>query len=215
MLASGYLFTALVVVAYALTFPGAFRSHRPARRGSCKRRPGSSRSGMWDCLRQSSAMQSWEALSRWAAAGPQLDPSRHPRKHLLHHRSGVRCCLVRHVHKDILPDILATDIDGAAAVKIISAVMLTLCATAFVMLLFFRRSVLDLWLLLVSLAWLLSSILINLVGVPLRCRLVCQPHIRDHIGKLCPACAARGINDDLRSAGARRCWRSAANAKAG
>jgi len=33
------------------------------------------------------------------------------------------------------------------------------------MLLFSRRSVLDLWLLLASLAWLLSSILVNLVGV--------------------------------------------------
>ena len=68
------------------------------------------------------------------------------------------------VHEDILPDILATDIDGAGAVKIISAVMLTLCATAFVLLFFSRRSVLDLWLLVVSLAWLLSSILINFVG---------------------------------------------------
>jgi hypothetical protein len=49
VLASGYLFTALVVVAYALTFPGAFTS----------------------------------------ATGL-------PCKRVLHHRSGVRCCLVRH-----------------------------------------------------------------------------------------------------------------------
>ncbi len=42
--------------------------------------------------------------------------------------------------------------------------MLTICATAFVLLWLFRRSVLDLWLLVASLAWLLSSILVNMVG---------------------------------------------------
>ena len=68
------------------------------------------------------------------------------------------------VHEDMLPVIVVTVTDPGGVVKIISAVMLTLGAAAFVLLWFSRRSVLDLWLLVVSFAWLLSSILINLVG---------------------------------------------------
>ena len=59
-LANGYLFTGLVVVAYALTFPGRSRRAACSAR-ACRRRPGSSRSGKWDCLRQLSLMQSWAA----------------------------------------------------------------------------------------------------------------------------------------------------------
>jgi signal transduction histidine kinase len=64
----------------------------------------------------------------------------------------------------MLPVLVATVTDPGGIVKIISAVMLTLCVTAFALLWSVRRSMLDLWLLVVSLAWLLSSILVNLVG---------------------------------------------------
>lgn len=165
VLASGYLFTALVVVAYALTFPGAFTSATGLLGAGLQTSPWLFT--IWHVGLPATIIG--YAVMGSLSAGPQLAPSSIRAAILasVFFIIALVCVVVWFVivHEDILPDILATDIDGAAAVKVVSAVMLTLCATAFVMLLFSRRSVLDLWLLLASLAWLLSSILVNLVGV--------------------------------------------------
>ena len=162
-LANGYLFTGLVVVAYALTFPGAFA-------------PG----GLLGAGLQTSPwlFTIWQmglpatiiayAVLGGASRGMRLSRGS-VRTAFLASIAGVIAlvCGVTWfvtVHNDMLPVILVTGTAPGGIVKIISAVMLTLSAAAFALLFFSRSSVLDLWLLAVSLAWLLSSILINLVG---------------------------------------------------
>ena len=163
LLASGYLYTALIVVAYALTFPGAFA---PAGLLGAGLQTSPWLFSAWH-LGLPATIIAYAVLGR-VSGGTQLA------------RSSIRTavlasvCLVTvlvcgivwfsTVHEDLLPDILTTVTDRAGAVTIVSAVMLTICATAFVLLWLFRRSVLDLWLLVASLAWLLSSILVNMVG---------------------------------------------------
>ena len=158
-----YLFTGLVVVAYALTFPGAFA-------------PG----GLLGAGLQTSPwlFTIWQmglpatiiayAVLGGASRGMRLSRGS-VRTAFLASIAGVIAlvCGVTWfvtVHNDMLPVILVTGTAPGGIVKIISAVMLTLSAAAFALLFFSRSSVLDLWLLAVSLAWLLSSILINLVG---------------------------------------------------
>ncbi|GLS29422.1 hypothetical protein GCM10007937_11300 [Mesorhizobium albiziae] len=68
-------------------------------------------------------------------------------------------------HEDMVPPLIVTVTDTAAFVKFVSAFMLIVSIAALASIWFSQRSVLDLWLLIVALAWLLSSILLNLVGV--------------------------------------------------
>ncbi|SDR14645.1 Histidine kinase-, DNA gyrase B-, and HSP90-like ATPase [Rhizobiales bacterium GAS113] len=163
VLASGYLFTALIVVCYALTFPGAFA---PAGLlGAGLQTPGWL-FGVWHMGLPTTIIA--YVLLRVAPARMQLIRGAAPIVIL----ASIAVVIVLvcgvtwfvTVHEDMLPALVLNITDQAGTVHIVSAVMLTLCATAFVLLLFFRRSMLDLWLLLVSLGWLLSSILINLVG---------------------------------------------------
>ena len=163
VLANGYLFTALVVVAYALTFPGAFA---PA--------------GLLGAGLQTSPwlFTIWHmglpaTIIAYAVLGGVSGG-----KHLSH--SSVRTAILASiagvialvcgvtwfvtVHDEMLPVMVVTVTAPGGIVKIISAVMLMLSVAAFALLFFSRRSVLDLWLLVVLLAWLLSSILINFVG---------------------------------------------------
>jgi signal transduction histidine kinase len=67
-------------------------------------------------------------------------------------------------HEDILPPLLVAVTGQAPFVKFVSAFILIVCVTAFVSILRSQHSMLDLWLLIVALAWLLSTILVNLVG---------------------------------------------------
>jgi signal transduction histidine kinase len=163
VLASGYLFTALVIIPYALTFPGAFA---PAGLLGAGLQTAAWLFGVWHMGLPATIIA--YALLRGAPAGMQ--PVRSPvRLAILASVAAVivLVCAVTWfatVHEDMLPVLVTSVTDQGGVVKIVSAVMLTLCATAFVLLWFSRRSTLDLWLLVVSLAWLLSSILINLVG---------------------------------------------------
>ena len=64
-----------------------------------------------------------------------------------------------------MPPLIVTETDTTAFVKFVSAFMLMVSIAALASIWFSQRSVLDLWLLIVALAWLLSSILSNFVGV--------------------------------------------------
>jgi signal transduction histidine kinase len=163
VLASGYLFTALVIIPYALTFPGAFASGGLLGAGL---QTAAWLFGIWHMGLPATIIA--YALLGSAPAGMQL--VRGPvQVAILASIAGV-IVLVCGVtwfataHQEMLPVLVTNVTDQGGVVTIISAVMLTLCVTAFVLLSFSRRSMLDLWLLVVSLAWLLSSILINLVG---------------------------------------------------
>jgi signal transduction histidine kinase len=163
VLANGYLFTALIVVAYALTFPGAFA---PTGLLGAGLQTSAWLFTIWH-MGFPAAIIAYAVLGR-VSAGTQLARSSVSTA-ILASIPGIGalvCGVVWFViaHEEMLPVIVVTATNPGGAVKIISAVMLTFCASAFVLLWFSRRSVLDLWLLVVSLAWLFSSILINLVG---------------------------------------------------
>ena len=163
VLASGYFFTALVVVAYALTFPGAFA---PAGLlGAGLQTPGWL-FGVWH-MGLPATIVAYVLLGKLPA---ELQPVRISVRVAVITSIVVVIALVcgvtwfMTVHEDKLPVLVLSIIDQGGVVHMVSAVMFGLCVAAFVLLLFSRRSVLDLWLLIVSLAWLLSSILMNLVG---------------------------------------------------
>jgi signal transduction histidine kinase len=163
MLASGYLFTALVIIPYALTFPGAFA---PGGLLGAGLQTAAWLFGVWHMGLPATIIA--YALLRKVPA--RMKAVRSPVGLAIPASTAgviVLVCAVTWfatVHQDMLPVLVTSVTDQGGVVKFVSAVMLALCVSAFVLLWFSRRSMLDLWLLVVSLAWLLSSILINLVG---------------------------------------------------
>jgi signal transduction histidine kinase len=161
LLAGGYLFCALIIIPYALTFPGAFAP-----------------SGLLHAGLQTSP---W-LFSVWLMALPMTIivystmrkalPQRMARGSVAAAIAIEACvvvalvCVVTWVlttYEDMLPPLIVTVTDPAPFVRIVSALTLILCVAALASIWFSQRSVLDLWLLIVALAWLLSSILVNLV----------------------------------------------------
>jgi signal transduction histidine kinase len=163
VLANGYLFTALVIIPYALTFPGAFA---PGGLLGAGLQTAAWLFGVWHMGLPATLIA--YALLGSAPAGMQRVRSS-VQVAILASIAGVAVLVCgvtwfATAHEDMLPVLVTNVTDQGGVVKIVSAVMLTLCVTAFALLSFSRRSTLDLWLLIVSLAWLLSSILINLVS---------------------------------------------------
>jgi signal transduction histidine kinase len=162
LLASGYLFCALIIIPYALSFPGAFVA---------------------DGLLHAGLQTSPWLFTVWHMGLPMtiivysvardVAPQRMVRGSVAIAVAVGACvaaalvCVVTWfftTHEDMLPPLVATVTDMAPFVKFVSAAMLMLCVVSFISIWFSQRSVLDLWLLIVALAWLLSSILVNLVG---------------------------------------------------
>jgi signal transduction histidine kinase len=162
-LASGYLFTALVVVPYALTFPGAFSENGLLGAGSqttgwlyivwhmglpatiivytvLKKDPLNSRVAV-------GSLQPAIGISILAVVLCVLDLT-----------------LFVTLRADELPVMVVNVTDLGGVASIVTASVLVLCAVAIVLLWLNRRSLLDLWLLVVSLAWLLDSMLLNVMG---------------------------------------------------
>ncbi|WP_254017586.1 MASE4 domain-containing protein [Mesorhizobium escarrei] len=163
LLAGGYLFCALTIIPYALTFPGAFAPN-----------------GLLHAGLQTSP---W-LFTIWQMALPttiivystarNLAPQRMVRSSVAT-VVAVDACIVAALvcavtwfltaHEDMVPPLIVTVTDTAAFVKFVSAFMLMVSIAALVSIWLSQRSVLDMWLLIVALAWLLSSILLNLVDV--------------------------------------------------
>jgi hypothetical protein len=163
LLAGGYLFCALIIVPYALTFPGAFAPN-----------------GLLHAGLQTSP---W-LFTVWHMALPTTiivySTARNiPLQRMVRGSVAtavtVDVCIVAALvcvvtwflttHEDMVPPLIVTAADTAPFVKFVSAFMLMASIGALVSICFSQRSVLDLWLLIVALAWLLSSILVNLVDV--------------------------------------------------
>jgi signal transduction histidine kinase len=163
LLAGGYLFCALIIVPYALTFPGAFAPN-----------------GLLNAGLQTSP---W-LFTVWQMALPTTiivySIARNIAPQGMLHSSVataiiVDVCIVAALvcfatwfltaHQDMVPRLIVTVTDTAAFVTFVSAFMLMVSVAALVSIWSSQRSVLDLWLLIVALAWLLSSILVNLVSV--------------------------------------------------
>jgi signal transduction histidine kinase len=163
VLANGYLFTALVVIPYALTFPGSFATNGLL--GAGPQTPG----WIYICwhiglpatiiaytfLRQSSPEMRVARGSVGSAVGISI---------LVVALLVLGLTLFVTIREDLLPVMVlnVTDLGGVAS--IVTASVLLLCIIAVVVLWFTQRSLLDLWLLVVSVAWLLDSILLNVMG---------------------------------------------------
>lgn len=76
--------------------------------------------------------------------------------------SGYAALIIQ--YSDALPVMVTVDGNAAGIWYTMTAIILLLCSLAFGLLLFRRRSVLDLWLMIACLAWLLDSILLNLIS---------------------------------------------------
>jgi hypothetical protein len=162
VLASGYLFTALLVVPYALTFPGAFA---PA--------------GLLGAGLQTTGwlFVTWHiglpttviayALLNNASATMRTSRGSARLAILASIASVVAlvCALTWFViaHHDSLPIMMLNLTDAGGVWRYVAVIILSLCITALLLLWRWRRSMLDLWLLVVSLAWLFDSILLNLI----------------------------------------------------
>ncbi|TPM94839.1 ATP-binding protein [Mesorhizobium sp. B2-1-3A] len=157
-LASGYLFTALVIVVHALTFPGAF-----------------SPTGLLGAgIQTSNYLQIfWRAGLPCAAVAYALLKEGEPRSHLAGNSTGililasvaivfVAVCgltLLVTVGGALLPDIM---VNGERRIWAVDApFIIPLEIAAIVLVWRRRRSVLDLWLLVVLSAWLIASLLVS------------------------------------------------------
>lgn len=161
LLAGGYLFCALIIIPYALTFPGAFAP---------------------DGLLKAGLQTSPWLFTVWHLALPatiimysiawKVAPERIVRSSVAIIVTVDVCIVAASVgaitwflttHHDIVPRLIVSETGTAAFVKFVSAFMAMVAVVALVFICLSQRSVLDLWLLIVALAWLLSSILVNLV----------------------------------------------------
>ena len=163
VLATGYLFTGLVMIPYVLTFPGAFSS-----------------TGWLGAGPQSTVLISvfWRTgLPAFAIVyallkrgEPAIELARGSvRVAILASVIGVLCAVVgltwlvttRH---DVLPEVMSNVLEANRIWNyVIAPGMLLLCAVAVALLWARRRSLLDFWLLVVVWAWLLATILSNLI----------------------------------------------------
>jgi signal transduction histidine kinase len=154
-LASGYLFTALLVVPYALGFPGAF-SPRGLLGG------GLQTTGWIFVLWHLGLPASVVAYALLNRAPSKIRLSRLPVPTAIGASVAIVLLLVVAVtwatiaFNDRLP-VLVIDLVRLSGLKTVVVSVLVLCVAAVSLLLAWRRSILDLWLLVVSFAWLLDS----------------------------------------------------------
>jgi signal transduction histidine kinase len=159
-LAIGYLLTGLLIIPYALTFPGAF-----------------SPSGWLGAGPQTTVWLSvfWHLGFPTAAAAYTLLGNHEPAGRVAHGSaraailtsiSGVLCAVVgltwlATVQHDVLPAIMLDPVRASPIWKYVIAGVLLPCAVTLALLWPRRRSLLDLWLLVVVWAWLLETILLT------------------------------------------------------
>ena len=164
VLANGYLFTALLIVPYALTFQNAF-----------------STTGLFGAGLQSTGwlFVIWHiglptsvsvyTLLRSTEHGKPPVPRSSVRPLVLASIAGnllIICGMTLFVvhFADILPVMVTSENRTGPFWHYMTVIILTACVTAVILLWRRRRSLLDLWLLVVSFAWLLDSILLNVLG---------------------------------------------------
>jgi signal transduction histidine kinase len=164
VLANGYLFTALLIVPYALTFQGAFSP--TGLFGAGLQTPGWL-FVIWHIGLPTSVIV-YSLLRGAKHEAPQVSGSLVRPFILISIVGNVLIVLamtwfvIR--YQDILP-VMVTSLNRTGWFwHYMTAIILTSCLTAVILLWRRGRSVLDLWLLVVSLAWLLDSILLNLLG---------------------------------------------------
>lgn len=163
VLASGYLFTALIVIPYALTFPGSFAPNGLLGAGP-------QTTGWLYIVWHMGLPATIIAYTVLKRAPPQTQIFRGSIRSAISISilaivllvSGLTVFMT--VREDLLPVMVAHVTDLAGVASIVTASVLVLCATAIVTLWFNRHSLLDLWLLVVSLAWLLDAMLLNVMG---------------------------------------------------
>jgi signal transduction histidine kinase len=161
LLASGYLFCAAIIVPYALAVPGAF-----APNGQLLRNLLPWLFSVW--------LMSLPTTVILYSTARYVAPQQMVRGSVAIATAVAVCVVVALVcmvtwflttYEDILPPLLVAATDQSAPfVAFVSAFTLMLCVVAFVSVCLLQHSVLDLWMLIVALAWLLSLILVNLVG---------------------------------------------------
>jgi signal transduction histidine kinase len=162
VLASGYLFTALLVVPYALTFPGAFA---PAGLLGA----GLQTTGWLFVIWHMGLPTTVIAYALLNNASATMRTSRgSARLAILASIAGVValvCALTWFViaYHASLPIMMLNLTDAGGVWRYVTVIILSLCISALLLLWRWRRSMLDLWLLVVSLAWLLDSILLNFI----------------------------------------------------
>jgi signal transduction histidine kinase len=156
ILASGYLFTALIVVFYALTFPGAFTPTGLLGAGL--------QSAGWLFIiwhiGLPTTVIAYALLNR---APPEMQVVRMSVPVAILASIAVIIVLVSGLtwlvtaYDDSLP-VLVLNIVDVSGLKSVTLTALALSVTAIVLLWIWRKSILDLWLLVVSFAWLMDSI---------------------------------------------------------
>ena len=165
VLANGYLFTAFIVVGYALLWPGAF--HPTGLFGAGWQSPG------WLFIVWHVGLPATVILYALLRHKEEEVPSvAHSSVRPLIFASAAGnfavvvflTWVVIHFH-DVLPVMVTKTNQASATWHYTTVTILSACTGAFVLQWRRRqRSVLDLWLLVVSLAWLLDSILLNFIG---------------------------------------------------
>jgi signal transduction histidine kinase len=160
VLANGYLFTALIVIPYALTFPGAFTPNGLLGAGL--------QSAGWLFviwhLGLPISVIAYVLLDR---APPEIQQTRTPVSLTMLASVTAMIAVVGLLtwfvtaYNDYLP-VLVLNLAAVSGLKPVTLTVLSLSVIAIILLWIWRRSVLDLWLLVVSLAWLLDSIFMNL-----------------------------------------------------
>src|SRR5205085_2412865 len=162
VLASGYVFAALLLIPHALSFPGAFAPKGLLGAGI--------NTTAWIATLQRLAFPaviiSYVVLRRIDAASPP-DPNSEPRivaSALVAASLALGVALLTTRGHDLLPAFYVNRADlsyfNAVAYQTVSFVLLS---TAFVMLFRSRRSVLDVWLLVALSSWMIQSVLIMLL----------------------------------------------------
>src|SRR5262245_30955501 len=158
ILANGYLFTALTIIPYALTFPGAFA---PTGLFGGRQSPPWFNT-LWH-IGLPIAIIAYVLLSNAPTSMRLVRTS--TRFAILASVTGVTilvCAVTWFItaHDELVPALLRNDLEATGlVVKLIGLIFLALSGTAALLLLILRRSMLDLGLLVVSQAWLLGSLL--------------------------------------------------------
>jgi signal transduction histidine kinase len=163
VLANGYLFTALTIIPYALTFPGAFA---PTGLLGAGRQAPPWFNTIWH-VALPAAVLAYAVLANFAAKTPPVRAS--ARRVIAASVAGVTglvCAMTWFItqYDELLPVFLVNDVEASIRNARLAGVVFTLLSGAAALLLLLRpRSILDLALLLVCMAWLLGSLLFTYV----------------------------------------------------
>jgi signal transduction histidine kinase len=163
VLANGYLFTALTIIPYALTFPGAFA---PTGLLGAGRQAPPWLNTIWH-VALPAAVIAYAVLANFAAKAPPVGAT--ARRVIAASVAGMTilvCAMTWFItqHDELLPVFLVNDVEASIRNARLAGVAFTLLSGAAALLLCLRpRSILDLALMLVCVAWLLGSLLFTYV----------------------------------------------------